>query len=159
GYAFASETDPEVLCNLVAYHYAKEPEPTAPEASRFLESVRKTLRHVDGTYGIVVLCLERPGEFVAARKGSPLIVGVGSDEHRVASDVSSLVGRTQNVVYLQDGELVHVRADGFVISTLDDAEVSVSPVIDTDTWKVEDADLGEYAHYMEKEILEPPAAL
>ncbi|HEX2101259.1 MAG TPA: glutamine--fructose-6-phosphate transaminase (isomerizing) [Candidatus Synoicihabitans sp.] len=159
GYGFKSETDTEVLCNLVAYHYAKEPEPTGSDASRFLESVRKTLRHVEGTYGIVVLCVERPGEFVAARKGSPLILGVGKDEHMVASDVSALVSRTQNVVYLKDGELVHVRYDGFGISTLDDADASVSPVIDRVSWTIEDADLGDFEHYMEKEIFEQPAAL
>jgi glutamine---fructose-6-phosphate transaminase (isomerizing) len=159
GYTFTSETDTEVLCNLVAYHYAKEPEPFSPDASRFLESVRKTLRHVEGTYGIVVMCLERPGEFVAARKGSPLILGVGKDEHIVASDVSALVSRTQNVVYLKDGELVLVRADRFSISTLDDADASISPVIDTITWTVEDSELGGHTHYMEKEIFEQPAAL
>jgi glutamine---fructose-6-phosphate transaminase (isomerizing) len=121
--------------------------------------VRKTLRHVEGTYGIVVLCKDRPAEFVAARKGSPLILGVGKDEHMVASDVSALVSRTQNVVYLKDGELVHVRADHFSISTLDDADASVSPVIDTISWQVEDSEVGAYAHFMEKEIFEQPAAL
>jgi glutamine---fructose-6-phosphate transaminase (isomerizing) len=159
GYTFQSETDTEVLGNLIAYHYAKEPEPMNSDSSRFLESVRKTLRHVEGTYGIVVLCLDRPGELVSARKGSPLILGVGKDEHIVASDVSALVSRTQNVVYLKDGEVVHVRSDGFSISTLDDADASVTPVIDTVTWKIEDAELSGYTHYMEKEIFEQPAAL
>ena len=159
GYTFQSETDTEVLCNLVAYHFAKEPEPASGEASRFVESVRKTLRHVEGTYGIVVLCLARPGEFVAARKGSPLILGIGKDEHMVASDVSALVSRTQNVVYLKDGELVHVRADGFSITSLDEPDASISPVIDKITWKVEEAELSGYSHYMEKEIFEQPSAL
>src|SRR5690606_34962617 len=154
-----SETDTEVLCNLVAYRYAKEPEPTSTEGSRLLDSVRKTLRHVEGTYGIVVLCLDVPDEMVAARKGSPLILGVGKDEHIVASDVSALVSRTQQVVYLKDNELVHVRRNDFSISTLDDADATVSPVIDTITWTVEDADLSGYARYMETEIFEQPQAL
>ncbi len=155
GYTFTSETDTEALANLIAYHYEKEPAQT--EGSRFLDSVRKALRHVEGTYGIVVLCTEAPGEIVAARKGSPLILGVGDGENLIASDVSAIISRTQNVVYLKDGEIVHVTAKGFSITTLDLAEIS--PVIDRVTWTVEDADLGRFAHFMEKEIFEQPAAL
>ncbi len=167
GYTFASETDTEVLANLIAYHLAKEPAAPAPApgasapmadaSSRFLTAVRKTLLHVEGTYGIAVLSPAHPGELVAARKGSPLILGVGENEHLIASDVSALVSRTQNVVYLKDGELVHVTGSGFTLSTLDLADVS--PVIDQVTWSVEDAELGEHPHYMLKEIFEQPQAL
>ncbi|HVU16966.1 MAG TPA: glutamine--fructose-6-phosphate transaminase (isomerizing) [Candidatus Didemnitutus sp.] len=155
GYTFQSQTDTEVLSNLVAYHYNKEPEPA--EGSRFLESVRKTLRHVEGTYGIAVLCADRPSEIVAARKGSPLILGVGDGEYMLASDVSAIISRTQNVVYLKDGELLHLTAKNFSITTLDAADVS--PVIDKITWSIQDAELGSYAHFMEKEIFEQPTAL
>jgi len=155
GYAFHSETDTEVLGNLIAYHYAKEP--AIADQSRFLESVRKTLRHVEGTYGIAVLCLDCPDEIVAARKGSPLILGVGDNEYILASDVSALVSRTQNVVYLKDGEVVHVMPGRFSISTLDQEDVS--PVVDKVTWTVDAAELNGYAHFMEKEIFEQPAAL
>jgi glucosamine--fructose-6-phosphate aminotransferase (isomerizing) len=155
GYTFQSQTDTEVLCNLVAYHYQKEPE--SADASRFLESVRKTLRHVEGTYGIAVMCADCPAEIVAARKGSPLILGVGDGEYMLASDVSAIISRTQNVVYLKDGEIVHMTAKNFTITTLDAADVS--PVIDQITWKIEDSDVGAYAHFMEKEIFEQPAAL
>lgn len=155
GYTFLSETDTEVLTNLVAYHYAKEAEAT--ESNRFLEAVRKTLYHVEGTYGIAVLCVDAPGEIVAARKGSPLILGVGQDENIIASDVSALVSRTQNVVYLKDGEIVHVTAKEFSISTLDQADVS--PVIDKVTWSIEAAEMGIHSHFMEKEIFEQAAAL
>ncbi len=155
GYTFKSETDTEVLTNLVAYHYAKEPQPA--EGSRFLEAVRKTLYHVEGTYGIAVLCTDVPGEIVAARKGSPLILGVGVDENIIASDVSALVSRTQNVVYLKDGEIVHVTAKDFSITTLDQADVA--PVIDKVTWSIEAAEKGIHEHFMEKEIFEQPAAL
>src|SRR4051812_43360969 len=102
GYTFSSETDTEVLCNLIAYHYAKEPV-GHNGTSRFVECVRKALHHVEGTYGIVVLGVDFPGEMVAARKASPLILGVGDGEYIVASDASALVSRTQNVVYLKDG--------------------------------------------------------
>jgi glucosamine--fructose-6-phosphate aminotransferase (isomerizing) len=155
GYSFASETDTEVLCNLIAYHYNKEPE--AKEGSRFLESVRKTLRHAEGTYGIAVMCADCPVEIVSARKGSPLILGVGDNEYMLASDVSAIISRTQNVVYLKDGEIVHITAKNFSITTLDAEDVS--PVIDTVTWKVEASELNGHAHFMEKEIFEQPAAL
>ncbi len=156
GYTFKSETDTEALCNLIAYHYAKEPAPKNG-GSRFLESVRKALRHVEGTYGIAVLCADCPDEIVAARKASPLVLGVGDQEYILASDAAAIVSRTQNVVYLKDGELVHITPRAFAISTLDQADVS--PVVDTITWKVGDADLNGYAHFMEKEIFEQPQAL
>jgi glucosamine--fructose-6-phosphate aminotransferase (isomerizing) len=155
-YTFKSETDTEVLCNLIAYHFAKEPQ-AADGQSPFLESVRKALRHVEGTYGIAVLCVEFPTEMVAARKASPLILGVGDNEYIIASDASALVSRTQNVVYLKDGELVHVTQRDFAISTLDQADVA--PVVDRIDWTIEDANLGGYAHFMEKEIFEQPLAL
>ncbi len=156
GYTFQSETDTEVLCNLIAYHYAKEPKRTKGP-SRFVESVRKTLRHVEGTYGIAVLCVDFPGEIVGARKASPLILGVGDQEYILASDASALVSRTQNVVYLKDGEIAHLTPKNFSISTLDQADVS--PVVDTITWSVSDAEKGAHEHFMEKEIFEQPAAL
>jgi glucosamine--fructose-6-phosphate aminotransferase (isomerizing) len=119
--------------------------------------VRKTLVHVEGTYGIAVLCTEHPEEIVAARKGSPLILGVGDAEFILASDVSALISRTQNVVYLKDGEIVHITPKNFSITTLDLTDVS--PVIDRVTWTIEDAELGAFSHFMEKEIFEQPSAL
>ncbi|HZZ58205.1 MAG TPA: glutamine--fructose-6-phosphate transaminase (isomerizing) [Opitutaceae bacterium] len=156
GYTFRSQTDTEVLCNLIAYHYAKEP-PIQNGHSRFLEAVRKTLRHVEGTYGIAALCVDYPAEIVAARKASPLILGVGDGEYIVASDASALISRTQNVVYLKDGEIVHLTAGSFSITTLDLTDVS--PVVDKITWSIKDAEMGEHAHFMEKEIFEQPQAL
>ena len=156
GYTFQSETDTEVLCNLIAYHFAKEPQGNNGH-HRFLESVRKTLRHVEGTYGIAVLCVDFPDEIVAARKASPLILGVGDGEYILASDASALISRTQNVVYLKDGEIVHITPSAFSITTLDQEDVS--PVVDKITWTIEDAELNGYAHFMEKEIFEQPQAL
>jgi glucosamine--fructose-6-phosphate aminotransferase (isomerizing) len=155
GYTFTSETDTEALVNLIAYHYDKEPEQA--DKSRFLESVRRSLMHVEGTYGIAVLCVDCPNELVAARKASPLIIGVGDNELIVASDVAALISRTQNVVYLKDGELAHITDKNFSIIT--QTEEDVSPVVNRVTWSAEEAELGEYAHYMEKEIFEQPAAL
>jgi glucosamine--fructose-6-phosphate aminotransferase (isomerizing) len=155
GYSFKSETDTEVLCNLIAYHFAKEQED--PEESRFVSAVRKSLLHAEGTYGIVVMCAEMPGELVTARKGSPLILGIGDGESLVASDVAAIVSRTQSVVYLKDGEIAHLTPQRFAITTLTSGEVN--PVIDKVTWSISDADLNGYAHFMEKEIFEQPAAL
>jgi len=154
-YTFKSETDTEVLSNLIAYHYAKEPATDAH--SRFFEAVRKTLRHVEGTYGIAVMCADFPNEIVAARKGSPLLLGVGDEEFLLASDASALVSRTRSVVYLKDNELVHLTPKDFTITTVDQEEVN--PVVDQITWSIKDAELNGYAHFMEKEIFEQPQAL
>jgi glucosamine--fructose-6-phosphate aminotransferase (isomerizing) len=155
GYTFKSETDTEVLCNLVAYHYAKEAK--HGDDSRFVASVRKSLLHTEGTYGIVVMAVDAPGELVTARKGSPLILGIGDGESLVASDVAAIISRTSNVVYLKDGEIAHLRPKDFSITTLTSGEVA--PVIDKINWSIADAELGDYAHFMEKEIFEQPAAL
>jgi glucosamine--fructose-6-phosphate aminotransferase (isomerizing) len=156
GYTFRSETDTEVLSNLIAYHFAKEPV-GHNGTNRFVESVRKALRHVEGTYGIATLCADFPGEIVAARKASPLILGVGDGEYILASDASALISRTQNVVYLKDGEIVHLTPVSFSITTLD--QLDVSPVVDNITWSIKDAEIGTYSHFMEKEIFEQPIAL
>lgn len=156
GYTFQSETDTEVLANLIAYHYQKEPE-SKNGKNRFLTAVRKALLHVEGTYGIAVLCADFPGEIVGARKGSPLVVGVGNGENMIASDISAFIGRTQNVIYLDDGQVVHLTADQFNITTI--ADEAVDPVIAKVDWEIEQAELGHFAHYMAKEIFEQPQAL
>ena len=156
GYTFASETDTEALCNLVAYHYAKEPNGQNGR-SRFFTAVRKSLLHVEGTYGIAVICADCPNEMIGARKGSPLIVGVGQGEFLLASDASAIVTHTSNVIYLKDDEVVHLSRDGFHVSTTH--ENIVNAVIDRVDWQVEDAELGDFPHFMLKEIFEQPAAL
>lgn len=156
GYAFESETDTEALANLIAYHYEKEEEPQNG-FSRFFKAVRKALRHVEGTYGIAALCLDDPDEMIGARKGSPLILGVGQDEYLLASDVSAVITHTSSVVYLKDDEIVSVKRDKFRIST--STEVGVNAVIDTVDWKIEDSEKGDYPHFMLKEIFEQADAL
>ena len=155
GYQFSSQTDSEALCNLIAYHYEKEPEEA--DKNRFLEAVRKSLRHVEGTYGIAVICTEAPGELIGARKGSPLILGLGKGENLLASDVNALAHCTQNVVYLNDNEVVHLTDDDFSITTV--SSKSVEAVIHQVDWDTSEAELGDYAHFMEKEIFEQPTSL
>jgi len=155
GYRFKSETDSEALSNLIAYHYAKEPEEDGK--NRFVESVRKSLRHVEGTYGIAVICADHPGELIGARKGSPLIVGIGKGENLIASDVNAITHCTQNVVYLNDNEVVHLRNEDFSITTV--SSKSVEAVIHQVDWDTGEAELGDYHHFMEKEIFEQPTSL
>ena len=154
-YTFASDTDSEVIANLIAYHFEKEPE--AADNKRFLESVRKALLHLEGTYGIAVISKDYPDEMICARRGSPLIIGVGKNEHLIASDVNALTHCTQNVVYLNDNEIVHLTAEDFSISTI--SKVSVDAVIEKVDWDTSEAELGNFQHFMEKEIFEQPTAL
>jgi len=155
GYTFQSQTDSEALCNLIAYHYKKE----SPDSGKnpFLEAVRKSLRHVEGTYGIAVVCPDFPDDLVGARKGSPLIIGIGKGENLIASDVNAITHCTQNVVYLNDNEVVHLTYDDFTVTTV--SSKSVEPVIHEIDWDTSEAELGDYAHFMEKEIFEQPTAL
>lgn len=155
GYTFQSETDSEALCNLIAYHYDKEPKER--EKNPLLEAVRKSLRHVEGTYGIAVICPDFPEELIGARRGSPLIIGIGKGENLLASDVNAITHCTQNVVYLNDNEVVHLKNDNFSISTV--SSKSVEAVIHQVDWDTSDAELGDYDHFMQKEIFEQPTSL
>lgn len=158
GVTFASETDSEVLLNLIAFLYEAEVNQERSNGEEaLLKALRAALSQVEGTYGIVLTCLDIPDVMIGARKGSPLVIGVGNGENFLASDVTAFAGRTQNVVYLDDGQMVIVRKEDFSISTME--EVAISPVIDTISWDIEDAELGSYPHYMLKEIFEQPMGI
>src|SRR5215470_8917255 len=147
GVAFRSDTDTEVLAHLIA---------AMPDGS--LEAaVRAALRMITGTYGLAVLDAARPDAIVAARNGSPVVLGIGEREMFVASDPAALVRHTRNVVYLDDGELAVVRADGFETATLDGGPTAKTP--STITWTSEAFDKGEFEHFMRKEIAEQPEAV
>src|SRR5260370_1226894 len=147
GVTFASETDTEALAHLIAAALAAG-------AESLEDAVRTALRRVEGTYGLVVLDARRPGELVAARHGSPLVIGIGEGETLVASDVAALVRHTQRVAYLEDGELATLTADGFRTSTrearpIDRATMTVDvtaedyAVIDPDTLFIAVSQSGE----------------
>ena len=120
-------------------------------------AVQAALHQVEGTYGIAVICKDEPETLVVARKGSPLIIGVGQDEYIVASDSSAIVEHTASVIYLNDNEMAVLHPDSFRTTTIDDAEIS--PVISQLENKIEAYELGDYEHYMLKEIFEQPTAI
>lgn len=155
GYSFSSQTDSEALVNLIAYHYAHRTDDDAE--NRFMEAVRKALLHVEGTYGIAVLCRFNNGEIVAARKGSPLLIGVGRNERLVSSDVLGFAGRASNVIYLEDNQIASVTADNCDIVTIGNKPVSYT--VGEIDWKLESAELGDCRHFMQKEIMEQPTVL
>ena len=154
-YKFESETDSEVLCNLIAYHYSQSS--TQNPQENFLAAVRKSLTLVEGTYGIAALCVDCPDFLIGARKGSPLIVGVGRNEHLLASDVNAITHCTQNVVYLNDNEIVTIGREDFSISTLNSKDVTA--VVEQVSWDTSAAEKGDYPHFMLKEIFEQASAL
>ena len=147
GVTFRSDTDTEVFAHLIA---------AMPENS-LDAAVRAALRMVTGTYGLAVLDAARPDAIVVARNGSPVVLGIGEREMFVASDPAALVRHTRNVVYLDDGELALVRADGFETSALDGGPTAKTP--STITWTSEDFDKGNFSHFMKKEIAEQPDAV
>ncbi len=121
------------------------------------QAVMDALREVVGTYGIAVLCVDQPGIMVGARRGSPLIVGVGNGENFLASDAAAIVAHTQKVIYLNDLDVVTLTADDLKLERLDDNTARY--VISQIEFKPEAVELGYFPHYMLKEIFEQPRAL
>ena len=147
GHVFESETDTEVLAHLIGELYG--------DGDITLElAVQSALREVSGTYGIVVLSADEPGKIVAARKGSPLIIGVGKDEYVVASDASAIIEHTANVVYLNDNEMAVISRDGMRTMTIDN--VPVTKEIEQIEWSLEQIAKDGFEHFMLKEIFEQP---
>ncbi|MEV7939011.1 glutamine--fructose-6-phosphate transaminase (isomerizing) [Kitasatospora sp. NPDC088264] len=149
GVVFRSETDTEVLSHLIAAHVG--------EGVELEDAVRAALARVVGTYGIAVLDAEQPDRIVAARNGSPIVLGLGEKEMFVASDVSALVRYTRQVVHLEDGELATVRADGFRTFTTDARTTHHQP--STVDWEIDSYDTGGYEHFLLKEIHEQPGSV
>jgi glucosamine--fructose-6-phosphate aminotransferase (isomerizing) len=153
GHKFHSATDTEVLAHLIGEHYGKV-KGLKGEQHPLTQAVMNALREVIGTYGIGVMCVDCPGVIVAARRGSPLLVGVGEGEHFIASDASAVVAHTRQVAYLNDYDVATIRPDGFSVVSLgsDTAKVQISQL----EFDAEAAEKGKYAHYMLKEIFEQP---
>ena len=147
GVAFASQTDTEVLAHLIATF----------DTGDFLGAVTEALKRVNGTYGIATISARHPGEMIVARKGSPLVIGVGEQDIVVASDVSAIVAYTRQVIYLKDGDIARITHDGIDIHTLDSSPVTRT-VQEVD-WDIGAIEKNGYEHFMLKEIFEQPDAL
>jgi len=156
GVTLVSDTDTEALAHLIAAEFAHD------EQASLEDAVRRALRHVEGTYGLLVLDLQHPGELVVARNGSPIVLGIGQSEMFVASDVAALVRYTKQVVYLDDAEVATVHATDYHMAALDDSVrhtggASKEPT--TVEAEAGDYELGAYEDFMRKEIHEQPEAL
>ncbi len=150
GCIFKSETDTEVLAHLVSVFYHDG-------AKNLEQAVQLALQEVTGTYGIAVMCADEPNKLVVARKGSPLIVGVGKEEYVVASDASAIIEHTANVIYLNDNEMAVIGRDGLRTMTIDN--VPVSKDVQQVEWSLEQIAKGGYEHFMLKEIFEQPESV
>jgi glutamine---fructose-6-phosphate transaminase (isomerizing) len=144
GHKFVSQTDTEVLAHLVGDYYKGD----------LTEAVRLALKDIVGTYGIAVVHTDHPDVIVGARRGSPLLLGVGRDENFLASDVSAIIAHTRRVVYLNDFEIVTLTRDDFQVSTIEAA--SVTPQVREVEFAAEEVERGKYPHFMLKEIFEQP---
>jgi glucosamine--fructose-6-phosphate aminotransferase (isomerizing) len=147
GHIFNSDTDTEVFAHLVEEHYKDD----------LTTAVKESLLHVKGSYAIAVISDNEPNTIVAARKDSPMIVGLGNNENFIASDVPAILKFTNKVVYVNDGEVVTLKGNKVDISTLSGSKVAYKEI--TINWDVEDAERAGYDHYMLKEIHEQPRSV
>ena len=149
GFAFTSETDTEVIAHLVAAHRGSSP--------NLLTATSKAVAELQGAFAIAVVSADDPGAVVLARKGAPLLLGLGEGENFAASDVSALVQVTKRVVYLEHGDCAEIRADG--VRILDASGTSVERPVHLSELSAQAVELGPYRHYMQKEIFEQPGAV
>jgi glucosamine--fructose-6-phosphate aminotransferase (isomerizing) len=156
GHTFRSGTDTEVLAHLIGENYEKRKGRDGNSAP-LVQAVCDALREVIGTYGLVVISTEHPDLMIGARRGSPLIIGIGDGEHFLASDANAIVAHTRQVVYLNDYDVATVTRDRFEVQNLgaDTAKVQISQL----EFGAEDAERGAFKHFMLKEIFEQPRSV
>ena len=143
---FKSETDTEVLVQLIGYFYNKG-------KMNFEEAVRAALQRVDGAYGIVILNTDYPDMMIAARKGSPLVLGIKEEEFFIASDISPIVKHTQDIIYLKDSEMIVIDSNSYKIKSVE-KDISLPKNIKKIDYKIDDYDKGNFDYFMHKEIHE-----
>ena len=149
GYVFQSETDTEVVAQLLDYYYS--------DCGDFFEAMNRLLHAVDGAYALGIICADYPDRLVAARKDAPLLLGFGDGENFIASDVTALIRHTRDIAYMDDGELAILSRSG--IRVYDRQLRPVEKKHHHVDWEVDAAEKGGYAHFMLKEIMEQPEAL
>ena len=149
GYTFRSQTDTEVVAQLLAYYYAASHD--------LFEAVNSMLSAVEGAYALGIVCADAPDRLIAARKDAPLLLGCGNGENFLASDVTALLRHTRDIVYMDDGELAVITAGG--IRIYDERRRPIEKEHQHIDWDVDAAEKGGYEHFMLKEIHEQPAAI
>ncbi|QDU04867.1 Glutamine--fructose-6-phosphate aminotransferase [isomerizing] [Gimesia chilikensis] len=159
GYVFRTTTDSETIAHLLSHHLEEQIKlgESLDDTNTYLKAVENTLSKLKGTYGLVILFRELPDVMIAARLGSPLVIGVGKGEHFIASDASPLIGYTEEVIYLSDHEVAVLTRDEVEVFHRDEGQQT--PSIQTLDQVSEDAELGDFEHYMLKEIFEQPQTL
>ena len=147
GFEFISETDTEVIAHLFEYYYKGD----------IMDTMIKVINRVEGSYALGVLCVDCPDQFIAVRKASPMIVGLGDEENFIASDVTAILKHTRDIYYLEDNEIVVLKKDSVKVYNTDKEEVKKEKF--TVDWDVSAAEKGGYEHFMMKEIEEQPKAI
>ena len=149
GFTFTSETDTEVIAHLIAHHYR--------QSKDLLAATRAAAAELEGAYAIGVVSEEAPNQLVCARRGSPLLIGLGIEENFIASDVSALLPVTQRVMYLEEGDVADIGL--LAVTVYDAAGNQVDRSVHISELSADMAELGHYRHFMQKEIHEQPRAL
>ena len=161
GVDFASETDTEVISNMIGYFYARtndhQDHGLVNGQNKFEWAVQRALQELHGTYGLAIVCSDFPDMLIGAKKGSPLILGVGENEYILASDAAAIVEHTTQAIYLGDNEMVTISSDGFYTKTIDN--ITVRKDLKQIEFSLEQIELGGFEHHMLKEIFEQPKAL
>ncbi len=147
GYTFSSDTDTEVVANLIAEFYNGD----------FVQAVASALHRISGTYGLAILCTDCPGTIIVARHGSPIVIGLGDGCNLVASDVAPLAAYTRKVIYLDDGDLAILTPDNVELRTIEN--LPVEREVSSIDWDVDAAGKGMFEHFMLKEIYEQPESI
>ncbi len=150
GYSFKGQTDTEILANLIEYIYSKG------QVSAEM-AVRLALNKVVGAYGLVIICTDEPDKLIAARKGSPLVIGIGEGEYFIASDATPIVEHTKSVIYLSDNDMAIIKRDELTLKTIKNE--LISPIIQTLNLDIGEIDKTGFDHFMLKEIFEQPRAI
>jgi glucosamine--fructose-6-phosphate aminotransferase (isomerizing) len=161
GVEFASETDTEVIASLIGYFYfnsgGDEQQTITNGQNKFEWAVQRALRELHGTFGLAIICSDFPNMLIGAKKGSPLILGLGDSEYILASDAAAIVEHTTQAIYLADNEMVTIDPDGFHTKTIDN--ITVSKDLQQIEFSLEQIELGSFEHHMLKEIFEQPRSL